>query len=137
MMLDLSGNAPKVVEYIETGRRYIDGSVQVGALDGVVRNRIRMALNGHVVINIILDEDNEMLGEPWAEINGIAEMGISSAPLVDALEEDVSQYLGRAGGKTRSDDEALEKEIKRITRQTCLSEIGKKPEVTVIVSRLM
>ena len=137
MMLDLSGNAPKVVEYIETGRRYIDGSVQVGALDGVVRNRIRMALNGHVVINIILDEDNEMLGEPWAEINGIAEMGISSAPLVDALEEDVSQYLGRAGGKTRSDDDALEKEIKRITRQTCLSEIGKKPEVTVIVSRLM
>ncbi len=137
MMLDLSGNAPKVAEYIETGRRYLDGSVQVGALDGVVRNRIRMALNGHVVVNIILDEDNEMLGEPWAEISGLAEIGVSSAPLVNALEEDLSQYIGRAGRKTKADDDALEKEVKRIARQTCFSEIGKKPEVTVIVSRLM
>ena len=137
MMLDLSGNAPKVAEYIETGRRYLDGSVQVGALDGVVRNRIRMALNGHVVVNVILDEDNEMLGEPWAEISGLAEIGVSAAPLVDALEEDLSQYLGRAGRKTKADDDALEKEVKRIARQTCFAEIGKKPEVTVIVSRLM
>ncbi|MGB1152726.1 MAG: ribonuclease J [Paracoccaceae bacterium] len=137
MMLDLSGNAPKVAEYIETGRRYLDGSVQVGALDGVVRNRIRMALNGHVVVNVILDEDNEMLGEPWAEISGLAEIGVSAAPLVDALEEDLSQYIGRAGRKTKADDEALEKELKRIARQTCAAEIGKKPEVTVIVSRLM
>ncbi len=137
MMLDLSGNAPKVAEYIETGRRYLDGSVQVGALDGVVRNRIRMALNGHVVVNVILDEDNEMLGEPWAEISGLAEIGVSAAPLVDALEEDLSQYLGRAGRKTKADDGALEKEMKRIARQTCFAEIGKKPEVTVIVSRLM
>ena len=137
MMLDLSGNAPKVAEYIETGRRYLDGSVQVGALDGVVRNRIRMALNGHVVVNVILDEDYEMLGEPWAEISGLSEIGVSAAPLVDALEEDLSQYLGRAGRKTKADDEALEKEMKRIARQTCFAEIGKKPEVTVIVSRLM
>lgn len=137
MMLDLSGNAPKVAEYIETGRRYLDGSVQVGALDGVVRNRIRMALNGHVVVNVILDEDNEMLGEPWAEISGLAEIGVSAAPLVDALEEDLSQYFGRAGRKTKADDDALEKELKRIARQTCAAEIGKKPEVTVIVSRLM
>ena len=137
MMLDLSGNAPKVAEYIETGRCYLDGSVQVGALDGVVRNRIRMALNGHVVVNVILDEDNEMLGEPWAEISGLAEIGVSAAPLVDALEEDLSQYLGRAGRKTKADDDALEKELKRIARQTCAAEIGKKPEVTVIVSRLM
>ena len=35
MMIDLSGNAPKVVEYIETGRTYLDGSVKIGALDGV------------------------------------------------------------------------------------------------------
>ena len=36
-MLDLTGNAPKVVDYIETGRTYLDGTVKVGALDGVVR----------------------------------------------------------------------------------------------------
>ena len=87
--------------------------------------------------SVILDEDNEMLGESWAEISGLAEIGVSAAPLVDALEEDLSQYLGRAGRKTKADDDALEKELKRIARQTCAAEIGKKPEVTVIVSRLM
>ena len=60
MMLDLSGNAPKVAEYIETGRRYLDGSIQVGAMDGVVRDRIRLALNGHVIVNVILDDENDI-----------------------------------------------------------------------------
>ena len=43
-MLDLTGNAPKVAEYVETGRTYLDGSVRIGALDGIVRDRVRMAL---------------------------------------------------------------------------------------------
>ena len=137
MMLDLSGNAPKVAEYIETGRRYLDGSIQVGALDGVVRDRIRLALNGHVIVNVILDDENDMLGEPWVETRGLSEMGHAAARLVDLLEEDLSQFIGRAGGKTRGDDDKMEQGFKRVVRQTCQAEIGKSPEVTVIVSRLM
>ena len=137
MMLDLSGNAPKVAEYIETGRRYLDGSIQVGAMDGVVRDRIRLALNGHVIVNVILDDENDMLGEPWVETRGLSEMGHAAAPLVDVLEEDLSQFIGRAGGKTRCDDDKMEQGFKRVVRQTCQAEIGKSPEVTVIVSRLM
>ena len=137
MMLDLSGNAPKVAEYIETGRRYLDGSIQVGAMDGVVRDRIRLALNGHVIVNVILDDENDMLGEPWVETAGLSEMGHAAAPLVDVLEEDLSQFIGRAGGKTRGDDDKMEQGFKRVVRQTCQAEIGKSPEVTVIVSRLM
>ena len=137
MMLDLSGNAPKVAEYIETGRRYLDGSIQVGAMDGVVRDRIRLALNGHVIVNVILDDENDMLGEPWVETLGLSEMGHAGARLVDLLEEDLSQFIGRAGGKTRGDDDKMEQGFKRVVRQTCQAEIGKSPEVTVIVSRLM
>ena len=137
MMLDLSGNAPKVAEYIETGRRYLDGSIQVGALDGVVRDRIRLALNGHVIVNVILDDENDMLGEPWVETRGLSEMGHAGAPLVDLLEEDLSQFIGRAGVKTRGDDDKMEQGFKRVVRQSCQAEIGKSPEVTVIVSRLI
>ncbi|CUH80330.1 ribonuclease J [Tropicibacter naphthalenivorans] len=136
MMIDLTGNAPKVAEYIETGRTYLDGSVQIGALDGIVRDRIRMALNGHVIVTVILDEDDEPLGEPWCELMGLAEQGRSNAPLVDVLEEDLSQFMGRAGDKTLTDDDKLEEGLRRVTRQTCMNEIGKKPEVTVVVSRL-
>ena len=136
MMMDLSGNAPTVAEYVETGRTYLDGSVKIGALDGVVRDRIRMALNGHVIVTVILDEDDEMLGEPWCEVMGLPEMGRSNAPLVDALEEDLSQFIGRAGDKTITDDDKLEEGLRRVARQTAQNEIGKKPEVSVVISRL-
>ncbi|MEM9786490.1 MAG: ribonuclease J [Pseudomonadota bacterium] len=136
MMIDLSGNAPKVTEYIETGRTYLDGTVQIGALDGVVRNRIRMALNGHMIVTLIIDENDESLGEPWVEVNGLPEVGSSNAPLVEVVEEDLSQFLNRAEDRTLADDDKLEKELRTIARRTAQSEIGKKPEVTVIVSRL-
>jgi ribonuclease J len=136
MMIDLSGNRPTVAEYIETGRTYLDGSVQVGALDGIVRDRIRMAMNGHMIVTLIIDENDEPLGDPWVEISGLAETGRSGAALVEVVEEDLSQYVNRAGAKTLRDDVKLEKELKTIARKSAQSEIGKKPEVTVIVSRL-
>lgn len=136
MMMDLSGNAPSVAEYIETGRTYLDGSVKIGAMDGVVRDRIRMALNGHITVTVILDEQDEPLGEPWCDTTGLAETGRSNALLVEVLEEDLSQLLGRSGSKTLRDDDKLEEALRRAARQTAQAEIGKKPEVTVVISRM-
>lgn len=135
-MVDLTGKRAEICDYVETGRVYLDGSIKIGALDGIVRDRIRMALNGHVMVNVILDEDDEPLGEPWCEIKGLPEEGRSRAPLVDVLEEDLSQFMGRAGRKTMTDDDKLEEGLRKITRQSAQTEIGKRPEVTVIISRL-
>lgn len=135
-MLDLTGDTPEIVDYVETGRVYLDGTVKIGALDGIVRNRIRMALNGHVLVSVILDDDNEPIGEPWCELMGLPETGASNAPLVELLEADLGQFLGRAEQKTLKDDDAIEEGLRRIARQTSQSEIGKKPEVTIIVSRV-
>ena len=136
MRVDLTGDAPKVAEYIDTGRTYLDGSVKIGAMDGIVRDRIRMALNGLVVVTAILDEDDEPLGEPWVDLKGLAETGQSNAALAEVMEEDLNQFLMRAGKKTLKDDDKLEQELKRVARQTAQAEIGKKPEVTVVVSRM-
>lgn len=136
VMVNLSGNEPNVAGYVETGRLYLDGSVLIGALDGIVRDRIRMALNGHVLVTVLIDEDNEVLGEPWCELKGLPELGRSNAPLVDVLEQDLDQFLGRAKGSTLWDDDKLETELKRIVRKSSQDEIGKKPEVTIVISRL-
>ena len=135
-MVDLTGNAPTVAGHVETGRTYLDGSVQIGALDGIVRDRLRMAQNGHVLVTVILDEDDEPLGEPWCELKGLAETGTSRAPLAEVLETDLDQYLRRAGAKTLRDDDKLEEGLRQVARQTAQAEIGKKPEVTVVISRL-
>jgi len=135
-MLDLSGDQPSIAGYVETGGTYLDGHTQIGAMDGIIRDRIRMALNGHVIVTVLLDEDDEPLGDAWCELMGLPELGRSQAPLVDVLEEDVTQFLGRAKEKTLADDDKIEGDIRRIVRNSARDEIGKKPEVTVIVSRL-
>ena len=135
-MVDLSGNRPVVAEYVETGRIYLDGAVQIGAMDGVIRDRLRMARNGHVMVTLVIDESGDALGDPWCDIMGLPEKGLSRAPLVDVIEEDLGQFIGRAKRKTLSDDSALEDELRRIVRKSADMEIGKKPEVTVVISRL-
>jgi ribonuclease J len=137
MMTDLTGDRPEVVEYIETGRVYLDGSALIGAMDGVVRDRIRMALNGHVLATVIIDEDDRPLGEPWVEVMGLPELGRGNRPLVETLEADLAQYLDRASAKVIADDAKLDDDIRRVVRQTSEGEVGKKPEVTVVVSRLL
>jgi ribonuclease J len=136
MMIDLGGNAPEVAEYIETGRLYLDGSVIVPALGGVVRDRIRMALNGHVMVTLLLDENDEPLGEAWAELMGLPGIGKTGQALSDTIETELNDFLSRIEDRVRRDDDKLDEAIRRIVRQVSMEETGKKPEVTVVVSRL-
>jgi ribonuclease J len=134
-MLDLTGAAPEIVEYIETGRLYLDGTALIGAMDGVVRDRIRMALNGHVLVTLIVEND-EPLGDAWAEVMGLPATGRSKRLLAEVIEADVTEFLERAGRKVLADDDKVDDGVRRIVRQTALDEVGKKPEVTVVVSRI-
>ena len=136
MMVDLSGDAPEVVEYIETGRLYLDGSVLIGAMDGVVRDRIRLALNGHAMVNVILDENDDPLGEAWVELSGLPEVGKRGQGLAELMETELTEFLETAPAKVMRDDDKMDEAIRRVVRQVAVEEIGKKPEVTVVVSRL-
>ncbi|MEZ5798455.1 MAG: ribonuclease J [Paracoccaceae bacterium] len=136
-MLDITGEAPTVAEYIETGRVYLDGTVQIGAMDGVIRDRIRMALNGHALVTVILDEDDQPMGEPWVELMGLTDKGRGGRLLNETIEQDLAEYIDRAGRKVLKNDDKLDEEIRKVVRQVVMEEIGKKPEVTVVVSRLV
>lgn len=135
-MVDLTGATPHVVDHVDASRVYLDGDIMIGAMDGIVRDRIRLALNGHVIVTVAV-EDDEPLGEPWVDLMGLPEMGKSRAALAEVLEADLGQFLMRAKPKTLKDDDKLEEELKRIARKTCSDEIGRKPEVTIVVSRLV
>ena len=136
-MLNLAGDVPEVAEYIETGRIYLDGTAMVGAMDGVIRDRIRMALNGHVTVTLILDETDSPMGEPWVELMGLPTTGRGERPLAETMESDLDEVIGRLGRKIMADDDKLEEEIRRVVRQVAMEEIGKKPEVNVVISRLV
>jgi len=136
-VVEISGNKPGVVDYVETGRTYLDGSTLVGAFDGVVRDRIKMALNGLVIVGVVIDEDDMPLEDVWVDLRGLAETGHGGDDLSDTLEIEIGRFLARADDKTTGDDGNLQDAVRRVARKTCLEEIGKRPEVTVLISRLM
>ncbi|MDP5305783.1 ribonuclease J [Paracoccus spongiarum] len=136
-MIDLGGERPRIVDQVETGRLYLDGSVLIGSMDGIVRDRIRMALNGHALVSVIVDEDDNVLPDAWVELMGLPGRTRSGEDLARHIEGELSEFLESADNRTVRDDAKMDEAIRKIARQVSMEEIGKKPEVTVIISRLM
>ncbi|TFL20214.1 ribonuclease J [Jannaschia formosa] len=134
-MVNLAGNKPEVVEHVETGRTYLDGSALVGQFDGVVRDRIRMALNGHAVVAVMVDDDDEVLEDTWVDLRGLPDLP-DGAALADQMEEYLARQLARIDTRTAGDDEKLEDLIVKGVRKVAQDEVGKRPEVTVLITRL-
>ena len=88
------------------------------------------------MVTVILDEQDEPLGEAWVELSGLAATGLGGRPLAETMEADLTEFLDGAGKKLLADDDKLDEALRRIVRQVAMEEIGKKPEVTVVISRL-
>jgi len=135
-MVDLAGNKPNVVDHVETGRSYLDGSVLVGQFDGVVRDRIRMALNGHAVVAVMIEDDDRIMEDAWVSLRGLPEAGRSGRDLAEEMERELSQRFERVDTRTAGDDDAIEGIVKKAVQKVAQEEIGKRPEVTVLITRL-
>ena len=135
-IVDLTGDRAEVVDNIETGRVYLDGSVLIGATDGVVRDRMRMALRGLVVVSVMLeDDDTPADGGAWVECLGLPPEGGEDGALAAALEEAVDGALASGKRRTLADDEALERLVVKVVKAECFDRVGKKPLVTVLINR--
>jgi ribonuclease J len=135
-MLELSGEAPRVVERVDTGRVYLDGTVLIGAMDGIVRDRIRMALRGKVDVSVIIDEAGRAVDGAWVEATGLPDNPRMRDGLEGALEAELGRLLGRAKRAELQDDEAVDEMIQRAVSRICNDAVGKKPVCTVMISRL-
>lgn len=135
-MLDLTGPTPKFAEKVETGRLYLDGTELIGALDGIVRERIRMAVRGHVIVSILIDESGKPIGGAWVETVGLPDVERFRDGLAGALEDDIGRELNRAKRSDLDDDDAIEAIVGRTVSRRCNELIGKKPVCTVMISRL-
>ena len=135
-VVELGGAQPAVVEHVETGRLYLDGSELIGALDGVVRERIRMALRGHLTVSVLFDERGHATGGSWVEAKGLPDTARYPDGLEGACEAAVETSLARAKRGELANDEAVERLVGQACGRTCLDLIGKKPVVSVLISRL-
>ncbi len=134
-IVDLSGAEAAVIDHVETGRVYLDGSQLIGAMDGIVRDRIRMALRGQAVVSVMLEADGTLADRVWVEAVGLPGIDGDAEALTDALELAVETAIARAKRGAREDDEALERLIEKALRAEAGDLIGKKPEVVVLINR--
>jgi ribonuclease J len=96
-----------------------------------------MAMNGHVAVAVVVDDEDAALDDAWVQLRGLPEKGASGSSLGELVEDDVAALMGRAERKTVRSDEQLEDAVRRVVRKTVIDETGKKPEVTVLISRLV
>ena len=129
--------APEIVDDIDSGRVYLDGEVYVGALDGVVRSRLKLARQGHVSIALVLDEDGDLIADPEVRCIGAPEDGENwPSPLDEMIADAVDEAIEKLSAKERMSDAQIEEVASQACRRVCSKRWGKKPEVTAMAIRL-
>ncbi|MEO1724539.1 MAG: ribonuclease J [Pseudomonadota bacterium] len=133
----LDGNDPGVVDEVETGRVYLDGSVQIGSHDGVIRERLRLARLGLVIVSVVVDEGGEMIADPEVQIIGLPnEHDDWREPLADAIADAVDEAMEQAPKKQLRSDGGIEEAVGRGVRRVANKLLGKKPTVSILIHRL-
>jgi len=135
-VVELAPGAPRIVEHVEIGRVYLDGTQLIGATDGIVRERIQMALRGHVAVSILIDEAGRPLGGAWVEARGLPEAPRLRDGLAGTIEAEIDRGLARMKKADLASDDAIEAVATRAVARIANDQIGKKPVTTVMISRL-
>lgn len=136
-VLRLDGNEPGVVDEVESGRVYIDGTAHVGAMDGVIRERLKLARQGHVIVSLVVADDGDLLADPVIRCLGAPKAGKGwPGSLEEMIADSVDDVVEGAPAKTRRSDNGLEDLAGRGVRKVTSKFWGKKPVVTVLVTRL-
>jgi len=137
-MLRIAPGAPEIVDDVPTGRLYRDGDLVVGAMDGVVRERRKMALNGHLALSILLDEQGELIIETDVRATGapIQDEDASGPSLEERIADAVDDAIEAMSASERKNDETVEEKAVQVARRAAHKMWGKKPETIVFLTRL-
>ncbi len=136
-MLQIAPGEPKIVDDVDTGRLYADGNQLIGAMDGVVRSRRKMGMNGHIAVSVILDDNGDLVVESDARVTGAPEESKDwTGEIEGVIAEAVDGAIEKLKAKDRRDDDKVEEAIRRAARSTASRLWGKKPETVVMLTRL-
>ncbi|MFD1326999.1 ribonuclease J [Mycoplana ramosa] len=135
-MLRLAPGLPEVIGEVQYGRIFKDGNL-VGDYDEMgIGNRRKLSFVGHVAVNIVLDSRYEFLGDPEVEPYGLPEFDDEGEDMGDTLYDAVLGAVESIPRTRRKDLETVREAVRRAVRATANEVWGKKPVVTVFVTRV-
>ncbi len=134
-MIRLAPGAAEIIDTVPVGRLFKDGRI-VGTEQSVgVRDRRKLAFAGHVVLNVVLDDKYEMAGDPDIVAIGVAEMDRKGESMEDVMLDAAIGAVESIPRQRRKDLDLVSEAARRAVRSAANDAWGKKPIVTVFVTR--
>ncbi|PLP60478.1 MBL fold metallo-hydrolase [Mesorhizobium loti] len=134
-MLRLYPGAAEVVDQVPYGRVYKDGKL-VGTDEAMgIRERRKLSFAGHVAVNVVLDDKYELAGDPDLVAIGVAEADGAGELLEDIMLDAAVGAVDSIPRQRRKDLDLVQESVRRAVRAAANETWGKKPLVTVFVTR--
>lgn len=135
-LIRLAPGTAEVIDDVPVGRLFRDGRLLVGALDGPVRDRRRLAQAGICVVAITLDKRGTVIGEAQVMLDGIPLADAEGDGMYDIVTDAVDGTLESIPPKRRKDPELVREAVRRAARSAISEVWGKKPICKVLINQV-
>jgi ribonuclease J len=134
-MIRLAPGPAEIVDKVPFGRIYKDGRI-VGDDEATgIRERRKLSFAGHVAVNVVLDEKYEMAGDPDIVAIGVAKVDQRGEDVEDLMLTAAIGAIDSIPRQRRKDLDLVQEAVRRAVRGAANETWGKKPLVTVFVTR--
>ena len=135
-ILRLAPGPATVIGTAPHGRSFKDGKL-IGTFEEMgIGNRRKLSFAGHVSINVVLDARFDFAGDPDVVPFGLPEFDDEGEDMEDTLYDAVLGAVESIPRSRRKDLETVREAIRRAVRSTANECWGKKPNVTVFVTKI-
>ncbi len=135
-VLKLAPGAPEVVDHAPFGRIFKDGSLIGDYEEMGIGDRRKLAFVGHVAVSILLDSRFDFMGDPEVEPFGLPQFDDEGEDMGDTLYDAVLGAVESIPRARRKDLEMVREAVRRAVRSTANEIWGKKPVVTVFLTKV-
>ncbi len=134
-MLRLWPGAAEIIDQVPFGRVFKDGKL-VGTDEAMgIRERRKLSFAGHVAVNVVLDDKYELSGDPDLVAIGVAEADAGGEALEELMLDAAIGAVDSIPRARRKDLDLVQEAVRRAVRGAANEAWGKKPLVTVFVTR--
>ncbi|MCE3230150.1 MAG: RNA-metabolising metallo-beta-lactamase [Alphaproteobacteria bacterium] len=122
-LIHLAPGLPKIMDQVPTGRFGLDGNRLVPMNSLMLRDRVRLSVQGTIVVTIALDKKGQPARPIHLTMLGVAEPGEEMDDVSESINRVIRQILNEAQKNDEARLEALRVGIRRVVN----SRLGKKP----------
>ncbi|MCJ8147886.1 ribonuclease J [Shinella sedimenti] len=135
-VLKLAPGEPEVVDHAPFGRIFKDGNL-IGDFEEMgIGERRKLAFVGHVAVSVLLDSRYDFMGDPEVEPFGLPQFDDEGEDMGDTLYDAILGAVESIPRARRKDLEMVREAVRRAVRSTANEIWGKKPVVTVFLTKV-